>query len=66
MRKELGKWLMDVAKYMTTALLLTTIFKDMSELVIFWIAFFTALLALFCGLILVNDSNDNKKKGKKK
>lgn len=66
MRKELGKWLMDVAKYMATALLLTTIFKDMSELVIFWIAFFTALLTLFCGLILVNDSNDNKKKGKKK
>ncbi len=57
---------MDVAKYMATALLLTTIFKDMSELVIFWIAFFTALLTLFCGLILVNDSNDNKKKGKKK
>lgn len=57
---------MDVAKYMATGLLLTTIFKDMGELVIFWIAFFTALVTLICGLILVKDNNDNKKKGKKK
>lgn len=66
MRKELGKWLMDIAKYMATALILTTIFKDMSELVIFWMAFFITIIALICGLILVKDSNNNKKKGKRK
>lgn len=28
MKKELGKWLLDIAKYMTTAVLLTSLFSD--------------------------------------
>ena len=31
MRKELGKWLMDIAKYMTTAVLLTSLFNGVNE-----------------------------------
>ena len=31
MRKELGKWLMDIAKYMTTAILLSSIFNGIEE-----------------------------------
>ena len=31
MRKELGKWLMDIAKYMVTALLLSSTFGDMTN-----------------------------------
>lgn len=31
MRKELGKWLMDIAKYITTAVILTSIFGDIQE-----------------------------------
>jgi hypothetical protein len=36
-KKEFGKWLMDIAKYMVTALLLSTIFADMAEPIILWI-----------------------------
>ena len=36
MKKEFGKWLMDIAKYMVTALLLSTIFADMAEPIILW------------------------------
>ena len=31
MRKELGKWLMDITKYMTTAILLSSIFNGIEE-----------------------------------
>ena len=31
MRKELGKWLMDIAKYITKAVVLTSIFGDLQE-----------------------------------
>ncbi|WP_276648440.1 DUF6722 family protein [Prevotella pallens] len=32
MKKELGKWFMDIAKYMVTALLLSTAFGSMDRL----------------------------------
>ena len=31
MRKELGKWLMDIAKYLVTAVLLASVFSDITE-----------------------------------
>ena len=31
MKKELGKWLMDIAKYMTTAVLLSSLFNGMDN-----------------------------------
>ena len=31
MRKELGKWLMDIAKYITTAVVLTSIFGAVEQ-----------------------------------
>lgn len=34
MKREMGKWLMDVAKYMFTALLISTIFADMEDPVV--------------------------------
>ena len=62
MRKELGKWLMDIAKYITTAVVLTSIFGDVQEK---WIIYLGGSLAivitLLAGLWLVND----KKKGKR-
>ena len=60
MRTELGKWLMDIAKYITTAVVLTSIFGDVQEK---WIIYLGGSLAivitLLAGLWLVND----KKKG---
>ena len=34
MKKEIGKWFMDVAKYIATAVLLTQIFGGMADLYI--------------------------------
>ena len=31
MRKEFGKWLMDIAKYITTAVILTSIFGEIDQ-----------------------------------
>lgn len=31
MKKELGKWLMDIAKYITTAVMLSSIFGEVHE-----------------------------------
>ena len=68
MKKEFGKWLMDIAKYMVTALLLATIFADMEEPIIVYMVVFLSIVVLIIGLVLVDDNKpDNKnKKGKKK
>ena len=55
MRKELGKWLMDIAKYMTTALLLSSVFGEMDSPLIVGSVIFSALLTLLIGLSLVGD-----------
>lgn len=56
MKKELGKWLMDIAKYITTAVVLTSIFGDVEQK---WIIYFGGVLAVACtlgrGLYLVRD-----------
>ena len=63
MRKELGKWLMDVAKYMTTALLLSSVFSDMNNTVIIATVIAVASLLLITGLWLVYEKpNKNKEK----
>ena len=55
MRKELGKWLMDIAKYLATAVLLSSVFTEQEEGVMYIIAFMAAVITLFTGLILVRD-----------
>jgi hypothetical protein len=60
MKKELGKWLMDIAKYITTAVILTSIFGDVEQK---WIIYLggslTVIVTLLAGLWLVQE----KKKG---
>ena len=55
MKKELGKWLMDIAKYMTTALLLSSVFGEMDSPMIIGLVILSALLTLLIGLSLVKD-----------
>ena len=63
MKKEFGKWLMDIAKYMVTALLLSTVFTDMNEPVVFFFVVIMSIVVLIIGLILAN--SNKTKKGKK-
>lgn len=59
MRKEFGKWLMDVAKYMVTALLLSSVFGDMENPLVLTSVIVASGATLVAGLWLVRD-----KKGK--
>ena len=56
MKKELGKWLMDIAKYITTAVILTSIFGDIEER---WLVYtggtITIIVVLSRGLFLVKE-----------
>lgn len=64
---EFGKWLMDVAKYILTALLLATFLGDMNSAGTIVASIILMLGMLGIGLWLVRKSNDNnniKKKGK--
>ena len=54
-KKEFGKWLMDIAKYMVTALLLSTIFADMNEPIIIYIVVILSMIVLGFGLYWVNE-----------
>ena len=66
---EFGKWLMDVAKYMLTALLLASFFGDMNTPGMVTIAIIIMLVMLGLGLWFVHhnspdDNNNKKKKGR--
>lgn len=61
MKKELGKWLMDIAKYMVTALLLSSVFGDMNQVGIYASVIIATAITLGWGLYLVRDEKDNKK-----
>lgn len=60
MKKELGKWLMDIAKYMATALLLSSAFGDMGNLLVVISVIIATALTLFVGLLLVKDKKEEK------
>ena len=62
MKKEFGKWLMDVAKYMVTALLLSTIFTDMDDPVIIYVVVVLSIVVLGFGLYWVNEGEMENKK----
>ena len=66
-KKEFGKWLMDIAKYMVTALLLSTIFSDMQEPIIIYMVVILSIIVLIFGLYWINEAEleENKNKQKK-
>lgn len=55
MKRELGKWLMDIAKYMATALLISSVFGDISNRWILVIVTITMAALLIGGLYLVGN-----------
>ena len=64
MKKELGKWLMDVAKYITTAVLIASAFNDVNDgWIVYTCATVAIALTMLCGLWLVRDKNDKDKQG---
>lgn len=69
---EVGKWLLDVAKYMLTALLLANFFGDMNSPGTIFMAIILMVMLFGLGLWLIHENDggkndkvkNNKKKGK--
>ena len=63
MKKELGKWLMDIAKCLTTAVILTSILGDIqNKIVLYSVTFVAVICSLGWGLWLVRDNNKKQDK----
>ena len=56
MKRELGIWLMDIAKYIATAVVLTSIFGTMNGQWIILLGLFSIVLTFFTGLWLVKEN----------
>lgn len=54
---------MDIAKYMVTALLLSSVFGDISKKTVFFSVIIASATTLGWGLYLVRDHKENKKQG---
>jgi len=66
MKKEFGKWVLDVAKYVATAVILATVFSDMQEKsTIFVIGGLCVVSMLVGGLFLLKEPK-NKTQNKNK
>ncbi|MDR1814234.1 MAG: hypothetical protein LBR18_05240 [Tannerella sp.] len=70
MKEELGKWLMDIAKYIATAVVITSLFGEITETkIVMIVGGIITILVLLLGLFLVKQEKDKitkNKKGKKK
>ena len=62
MKKELGKWLMDISKYFTTAVVLSSIFGGITETwKILTLGFITISASIITGLLLIRSSEKEEK-----
>ena len=57
MKKEFGKWFLDLAKYILTAIFLTTYLTGLEESRLFWITFVAFVLCLLSGYFLLKQSD---------
>ena len=63
MKKEIGKWFMDVAKYIATAVLLTQIFgglADSTYIVIY--ALVSVILIFALGVSIIHSDDEDQKR----
>lgn len=64
MRKEFGKWLMDIAKYITTAVVLSSVFGEVETWVVYLIGGLSVVVTLVWGLYLVNEKSVGSEQNK--
>jgi len=53
-KKEIGKWLMDIAKYLLTAVFFTSIFKQMPQYLMATACMVIVVLLFYIGVRLYN------------
>ena len=63
MKHELGKWLMDIAKYLATAVLLASVFSDIQKRwIVYLLVSIAIVLTLGWGLWLLRDKKEKEVK----
>ena len=58
-KKKIGEWLLDVSKYMLTAVLISTIFKDLENK---WVIYFGCSIAVITSFYIGIDMFDKNSK----
>ena len=59
-KENLGKYFIDISKYVMTGVIITSIFKDLEDKsVVYVIGIIVALIALVVGLVLTNKKKGN-------
>lgn len=61
-KEEYGKWFLDVAKYVLTAMLLTSMIEGLSRPWLISATAFIVILSLVFGTILMKKGNDDEKR----
>ncbi len=64
MKKEFGKWFLDLAKYILTAIALTTLFRGMEETKLLWTTFAAFSVCVLFGYLLLRQSDMEQNQGK--
>ena len=61
MQKEIGKWFMDVAKYVATAVLISSFLGGFEQKwIMYLIGVITVILSFLIGLYYIRDKKDKK------
>ena len=64
MKKEFGKWFLDLAKYILTAIALTTLFRGMEETRLVWTTFAAFSVCVLFGYLLLRQSDMDQEQAK--
>ena len=60
MKKEFGKWILDVAKYVTTAVIISNLFSDLQGSTFFIVGGACVVFMVIFGLLLTRDNKKGK------
>ena len=69
MKKVFSLWFMDIAKYIVTALVLSTVLTDVADVISRWVfysaAFILIAVIILCGVFLFRAAEKDEKKEKR-
>lgn len=64
MRKEFGKWLLDIAKYLATAVIISSIFTGVETAKTFIYGTISLITLLVSGLLLISDTGGIRRRNR--
>ena len=59
-KKKIGEWLLDVSKYMLTAVLISTFFKDIeNKMIVYMVCLVGVIISLLIGVRMFDKNSKN-------